>query len=281
MPRQLFYSAVLLLCVLSMCGSGSGAAGAKGSTQEAAVKTSSTVELFKRDNTSSGAARLTGLTNNNKTVYAFTGHSLVGTKGVVVALAKARYGRSLISDAGIWAKCISSKGYGNICGCTPVTPGATGGGCPWTKVVPEDAKSGTSLGYLYGPKAVVKDDKILLLLMSYKESQGNRNQPPQASPSTSLSPPTGWEVVLYEATVAESSGTEPLTWKKPAEPPQTDSSNLRTVFTEAMNTHKWRSFVDNAGRGVVDKSKKVVFPLVAVSSESGAHVCTVLHSTNG
>ncbi|RNE96866.1 putative trans-sialidase [Trypanosoma rangeli] len=289
MPRQLFYSAVLLLCVLSMCGSGSGAAEAKDIKPEAAAKTPSTVELFKRGNTPSGAAGLSGLTAGRK-VYAFTGHSLVGAKGVVVALAKARYGPSLMSGAGIWATCISPKGDGNSCGCTSVPAVATGDGCQWTKVVPDGTKAVNPLGYLYGPKAVVKDDKILLLLMSYKGLQGRRNKrsptpsSPRGPPSSQSQPPTAWEVALYEATVADSSGTKSLTWTKSTQSTEStskDPSHLKTVFTAAMKTHKWRSFVDNAGRGVVDKSKKVVFPLVAVSSESGAHVCTVLYSTNG
>ncbi|RNE96690.1 trans-sialidase, partial [Trypanosoma conorhini] len=122
-----------------------------------------------------------------------------------------------------------------------------------------------SLVFRYGPRAVVKGNKILLLLMSYTEPTGTPKPNSQGS----------WEAALHEGTVADSSGSKSITWTTSTTP---SSPALNSTFTTEMGKKKWRSFVDNAGRGVVHKSK-VFFPLVAVSSESGVRVCTVISLT--
>ncbi|RNE98634.1 trans-sialidase, partial [Trypanosoma conorhini] len=111
----------------------------------------------------------------------------------------------------------------------------------------------------------VKDNKILLLLMSYTEPTGTQKPPASGS----------WGAALYTGTVAGSGGANAITWTESTE---SSSSTLNSTFTTEMDAKKWRSFVDNAGRGVMHQGK-VFFPLVAVSSESGVRVCTVISLT--
>ncbi|RNE96561.1 surface protein-2, partial [Trypanosoma conorhini] len=180
-------AALLLLVALISCGSCDVAAVAAVSEPQPTQQPPSTVVLFQRTEgqRSNGVPALTGLTEGKK-VYGFAGHSLVHAGGVTVALAKARYGPGLISDVGIWATCIScSGGGGGSSGCTPlatVADAAPGSGCRWTKAVPSgsDEQSGSPV-FRYGPRAVVKDNKILLLLMSYTEPTGKQKPNSQGS----------------------------------------------------------------------------------------------------
>ncbi|RNF15817.1 trans-sialidase [Trypanosoma conorhini] len=165
MSRRLFSSAVLLLlcCVLICCG-GCGAETNAAKTQE----TSREVELFKPGETPVFAAGEEGESSSlYGSVSSFLSHSLLDVKGVMVALAIGEHG-SGDSNArpGIWAK---YSAYGAD---VKLKEDAAWEGKAWkTQLV---TKRPEEEGYRVlppGPKAVVKDNKIHLLVSAVTKAR--------------------------------------------------------------------------------------------------------------
>ncbi|RNF19102.1 trans-sialidase [Trypanosoma conorhini] len=254
MPQHPFSSAVLLL-VLMCCGSGE-AASTPGES------TSNKVELFTPGTVQSTAASGQTDTTTSLTVSSYFGHSLVDVKGVLVALAVGKYTGSSgngDADAGIWAK---YKTYGTG---RNVGQGVAEQVQQWgtQQLVSKELKEEDPHAPPFGPKALVKDNKIFLLVSSVSSTGA----------SSQSGADRGLALIVGSAGTAEA--TQQVTWENP--------QSLKTTLDAQMQKNSWEEVEPAPGaRGVVVGGNTILFPLVAtgdpVDAEEEIRACTVMYS---
>ncbi|RNC54444.1 trans-sialidase [Trypanosoma cruzi] len=256
MSRRLLNSAALLLFFVLMCR-GVDASGGAGEQME-----SKEVELFKPGEVTVPAAEegretLDGYSH----VLSFHGHSLVDVNGAMLALAIGEYGESYGSMYyNILAKYNS---YGDV---SNLEKDVTWAAKQWTpKTVFEQFEKGGYRTFLFGPKAVVKANKIFLLFSNFT---GQSSVPLQTSYS--------WDLELFVGDVTASTavpGGKTVSWEGPR--------SLKSTLLTLMGKHSWNVLEAARGaRGIAVGGTTVVFPLVAVSekAEKEERTCTVIYS---
>ncbi|RNF00768.1 putative trans-sialidase [Trypanosoma rangeli] len=242
MYRHLFASAVLLFCVLLMCGGGEAANAGKGTKLDE-------VELFKPGEMAlsvGGEENLPALSS----VFSVRGNSLVAVDGVLVAVAEAEHTASYNTDVAI----LVSSGVDV--------------GSHWQKqVVFRKAPLPQFSVILIGSRGVAKGRKIFLFVESFSE-------PARRLKATVPSLEDSWDAVLFVGDVSAPRGGSPeartVSWSSPR--------SLKDVFTTYLRQHGWTIFRAKSS-GVVLGGSAIVFPLVATTAEE-RQVCTIFYSTD-
>ncbi|RNF17377.1 trans-sialidase, partial [Trypanosoma conorhini] len=251
MPRHLFPFAMLplLLCALMCCGS-SGA----GTSVEGARKESKEVELFKQGETPVLAAGETSDKGRYQGVSSFFSHSLLDVNGVLVALAVGKHnGTQQSMGFDTWAK---SNAYGAD---EKLKEDATWAKQEWkTQRVTKQLDEGNQRASLFGPKALVKDSKIYLLL-------------PTVAMTGSHAAADVWDLALIVGEAAEQ-GRKAVAWREPR--------LLKSTLVKEGQQLSWRELYAVGGaRGVAVGAATILFPLAGTTNDgTGTLACTVVYS---
>ncbi|RNF27606.1 trans-sialidase [Trypanosoma conorhini] len=257
MPRHLFPFAVLplLLCALMCCGS-SGA----GTSVEGARKESKEVELFKQGETPVLAAGETGDKDRYQGVSSFFSHSLLDVNGVLVALAVGKHnGTQQSMGFDTWAK---SNAYGAD---EKLKEDATWAKQEWkTQRVTKQVEGEVCYRTLFGPKALVKDSKIYLLVSK------------TVAADTSSSREDNWDLALIVGDVpgpVAEQGRKAVAWGEPR--------SLKSALAAEMTAPRpWEDLEPSRGaRGVAVGAATILFPLAGTTNDgTGTLACTVVYS---
>ncbi|RNF01745.1 trans-sialidase, partial [Trypanosoma conorhini] len=245
-------SAVLLLFLLVCCG-GSGAGANAAKTPEASKE----FELFKPGETPGFAAGEEGDNALYESVSSFYGHSLLEMRGVLVALAVgARDDRGSNVGFDLWAK-YSAHGADE-----KLKEDVAWEGKEWrTQLVTKRQGEAIRNRELFGPKALVTESKIYLLLSTVAMTG---TYPPLAD---------GWDLVLIVGDVPKPvEGEKPIAWGEP--------TSVKSALAEQMQKNSWAGlYVAGGARGVAVGDATILFPLAgATHGEAGARACTVVYS---
>ncbi|PBJ75403.1 trans-sialidase [Trypanosoma cruzi cruzi] len=247
-------STALPILLLLLCF-GSGAARAEESLSES-------VELFTPKKTSLSEDEKSKSLISDEAVKSFYGHSLVDVDGLMVAIAKANYKStySNYGDADTWSR---HAMYGDETNFAKLTARDEGG---WSSAaVVKRGGQERHFTSLFDTKAVVKDDKIFLIVSKYNFG----NETSYMSLYLSEVDP---ELIVGE--VKGSGKGKHVSWTEPI--------SLKTRFEAQMTANDWRKLDGAHGaRGILIGEKGIIaFPLVATSSlgYGGQTICTVIYS---
>ncbi|RNE97582.1 trans-sialidase [Trypanosoma conorhini] len=160
MPRRLFSSAALPLLLLVL------------SCEAAAANVSEArpMGLFNQGKTEASGGGGDTEASGGSEVTTFNGHSLFAVSGFMVALAKANYGTASGPNSGVWEKHVSAVG-GGWAQRTMTVRDATDW---WTGIAVQRGGEAGRRFQLGGPKAVVKADRIFMLLERLRGTSKNR-----------------------------------------------------------------------------------------------------------
>ncbi|KAF8291697.1 putative trans-sialidase, Group I, partial [Trypanosoma cruzi] len=219
------------------------------------------VELFRPEEVTVPAAGEERETLDYSRVLSFHYHSLVDVNGAMLALAIGVYGRSY--DDMYYNILAKYNSYGDV---SNFEKDVTWAAKQWTpKTVFEQFEKGEYRTFLFGPKTVVKANKIFLLLSNFTDRY-----------SVNFQDQYFWDLELFVGDVTASTavpGGKTVSWEGPR--------SLKSTLLTLMGKYSWNVLEAARGaRGIAVGGTTVVFPLFAVSEKAGGkeRTCTVIYS---